>query len=169
MAKKSSVSAPAVVAAAVLSMTPVSGSAVATLPTPPMGGRTVDVVSAKTGKTTGQLTYFGNKSARELAEEGRAAGLKGDALTLFKNKALRGDSDARNLLASAKVQSLFNAGAIADTLRETKGSATLRIVKPNDPAPKVAPAAVMAAKLKALGKTDAQILEIIAAVEAMNA
>lgn len=117
-------------------------------------------ILSKSGKIIGTLYRFGTLTARELREEGKAAGLKGDALTEYVNASLKGEAEARNLLASAKVQKAFNDGAIADTFRDTKGGIVLRAVKPK---------AVKAKGPSVDEKLAAAALEVMALREQVNA
>ena len=120
----------------------------------------VTIVRSKTGKEIAKVFTFGTASAKDIREEGKAAGLKGNALTEYVNATLKGEAEARNLLAVAKLQSVFNAGAVADSLRETKGGIVLRAVKPK---------AVKAKGPSVDEKLAAAALEVAALREQLNA
>lgn len=113
--------------------TPAPVAPVAPLPPPAVvadAGATP--IIAKSGKQIGTLYRFGALTAGELRDEGKAAGLRGDKLTEYVNSSLKGEAEGRNLLAVAKVQAAFNAGAVADTFRDTTGAIVLRAVKPRE-------------------------------------
>lgn len=130
------------------------------LPVAPAADAAATPIVSKSGKVIGTLYKFGVLTARELREEGKAAGMRGDALTEYVNAALKGEAEARNLLASAKVQKAFNDGAIADTFRDTKGGIVLRAVKPK---------AVKAKGPSVDEKLEAAKLEVAALREQLNA
>jgi hypothetical protein len=120
----------------------------------------VTIVRGKSGKEIAKVFTFGTATAKEVREEGKAAGLKGNALTEYVNATLKGEAEARNLLAVAKLQSVFNAGAVADSIRETSGGIVLRAVKPK---------AVKAKGPSVDDKLAAAALEVQALREQLNA
>ncbi len=81
-------------------------------------GAGLEVVRNKNGKMTGtRLSFIGAKSAKELKEEGKAAGLEGKKLKEYVNAALRGASDAAWIRHDAIVSGMRNAGAVPADLK----------------------------------------------------
>jgi hypothetical protein len=103
---------------------------------------------------------MGAKSAKELREAGKAAGLKGDKLTEYVNSFLSGDEVAmRNAATAATLSALVAEGYVGDLADKRKNSAIIRLVKPS--APKVAE--------DKLAKAEAEVEELRAKLNALLA
>jgi hypothetical protein len=108
-------------------------SAIATLPS-----TCVPILSPK-GKETGTRYFMGTASASSLRATGKKLGLKGKALGLYVDDALRSEEANRAAMVAATVAALTSKGFISDTTEVYEKTATIKFKKP---APKVEPVPV---------------------------
>lgn len=117
---------------------------------------------SKSGKEIGRRFLMGAKTAKELREEGKAAGLRGDKLTEYVNSFLSGDEVAmRNAATAATLSALVAEGFTGDYADKRKNSAIIRLVRPA--APKVD------ANADKLAKAEAEVEELRAKLNALLA
>lgn len=151
------------------SKSPVSPAPVAPAPAAPLPPPAVVAPApaglpliSKSGKEVGRRFLMGAKTARELREEGKAHGLKGDKLTEYVNSFLSGDEVAmRNAATAATLSALVAEGFTGDYADKRKNSAVIRLVRPA--APKVNTNA------DRLAKAEAEVEELRAKLNALLA
>lgn len=84
-------------------------------------GSGIELCRNKNGKVIGsRLSFIGEKSAKELKEEGKKAGLEGKKLKEYVNATLRGSSDAAWIRHDAVMSGMRNAGAVPAELKGNK-------------------------------------------------
>lgn len=81
------------------------------------------------------VQYFNGQdcSLSQLREQGRAKGMKGNALTAWVHEQFFASKPAREQLGVAWVQAAIQDGYVPDAGTRAKNSATLRLVKPKSP------------------------------------
>ena len=105
---------------------------------------------------------MGAKTAKELREEGKAAGLKGDKLTEYVNSFLSGDEVAmRNAATAATLSALVAEGFTGDYADRRKNSAVIRLVRPA--------ALKVDSNAEKLAKANAEVEELRAKLNALLA
>lgn len=125
----------------------------------------VTAIVSKKGKVVGQKYAFGTLTAAEIRAAGKDIGLKGNALTVYVNKALTDESAQRKAGGAVFLSLAESKGMLPDSGDLRSGSACLRLVMPKAPKAEKADDSVADAisAMKAKGMTAA---EIVAALEA---
>ena len=117
---------------------------------------------SKSGKEIGRRFLMGAKTAKELREAGKAAGLRGDKLTEYVNSFLSGDEIAmRNAATAATLSALVAEGYVGDVADKRKNSAIIRMVRPSSPK--------VDADADKLAKAEAEVEELRAKLNALLA